>query len=148
MKNLTRSVATAVAAGAVIASLGASATASPTPAAASAAAKHFTVVQKMQKAKLGVCKVSVNKGAAWRVYGRLDTRKVRTGKYSASLYVRREGVEAPTSSWRSPLTRKGTYSKVGSVRLPKKPGYSLDGGIGTANMGSGGPIDIARVGRC
>lgn len=126
----------------------AGATASAAPVAAKAPAKHFTVVQTLQKAKLGVCKVSVGKGTAWRVYGRLDTRKVRAGKYSASLYVYREGVEEPTSSWRSPMTKKGTFSKVGSVRLPKKPGYTLAGGIGSANMGNGGPIEISRVGRC
>lgn len=135
-------------AAAVIAPVGASATASTTPVVAKAQAKRFTVVQTMQKAKLGVCKVSVNNGAAWRVYGRLDTRKVRSGKFSASLYVYREGVETPTASWRSALTKKGTYSKVGSVRLPKKAGYRLDGGIGAGNMGNGGPIEISRVGRC
>ena len=135
-------------AAAVIAPFGASATASAAPVAAKAATKHFTVVQTMQKAKLGVCKVSVNGGAAWRVYGRLDTRKVRSGKYSGSVYVYRDGVDNPTSSWQSPLIRKGTYSKVGSVRLPKKAGYTLVGGIGTGNMGNGGPIDITRVGKC
>jgi hypothetical protein len=33
-------------------------------------------------------------------------------------------------------------------RLPKKSGYTLDGGVGGGNMGNGGPIDISRVGRC
>ena len=146
MKTLTRTVATAVMAAVALAPLGASATASAAPGAAKA--KRFTVVQTLERAKLGVCKVSVNDGAAWRVYGRLDARKVRAGKFSGSLYVYREGVEAPTSSWRSPMTKKGTYSKVGSVRLPNKPGYTLAGGIGSGNMGNGGPIKISRVGKC
>ncbi|MFJ9313064.1 hypothetical protein ACIRN4_02635 [Pimelobacter simplex] len=148
MKTLTRSIASVAMAVAVIAPVGASATASAAPVAAKPSGKHFTVVQTMQKAKLGVCKVSVGKGAAWRVYGRLDTRKVRAGKFSATLYVFKEGVDDPTSSWRSPMVKKGTYSKVGSVRLPKKAGYTLAGGIGGGNMGNGGPIDIARVGKC
>lgn len=148
MNTLFRSIAGAAVAVALVAPATASATASTTPVTARASAKHFTVVQTLQKAKLGVCKVSVSGGAAWRVYGRLDTHKVRTGKYAATLYVYRDGNENPVATWRSPMTKKGTYSKVGSVRLPKKPNYSLAGGLGTANMGNGGPIKISRVGKC
>jgi len=145
LNTLFRALAGATAAVALVAPAAASATAAPV---GKASAKHFTVVQTFQKAKLGVCKVSVSGGTAWRVYGRLDTHKVRAGKYSATLYVIKDGATKPAAMWRSPMTKKGKYSKVGSVRLPNKPGYSLDGGIGAANMGNGGPIKISRVGKC
>jgi len=110
--------------------------------------RHFKVVQTFQKAKLGVCKVSNAKKTAWRVYGRLDTHKVRVGKFAASLYVYQDGKTKPYARWQSPMTKKGKYSKVGSVRVPNKPGYSLQGGIGGGNMGDGGVIKISRVHKC
>lgn len=146
--TLFRVVAGTAAAVALVAPATASATASTAPDGARASAKHFTVVQTFQKAKLDVCKKSVSSGNAWRVYGRLDTHKVRVGKYTGSLFVYSDANENPVATWRSPMTKKGTYSKVGSIRLPKKSGYSLAGGIGTANMGNGGPIKISRVGKC
>lgn len=144
MHTVARTIVGACLAVAVIAPVSATAA----PAAPSARAKQFKVMQTFQKAKLGVCKVSVGGGTAWRVYGRLDTRKVKAGKYSGSLYVYETGKELPVAQWRSPMTKKGKLSKVGSVRLPNKPGFVLDGGIGAANMGNGGAIKIANVRKC
>jgi len=149
LNTFTRSVAGAFVALAMIVTA-AAAVVAPASATVNAKshAKHFKVVQTFQKAKLGVCKVSVATGTAWRVYGRLDTHKVRAGKFAASLYVYQDGKTKPHAKWQSPMTKKGKYSKVGSVRLPGKPGYSLIGGIGGGNMGDGGVIKISRVHKC
>ncbi|MET3962135.1 hypothetical protein ABIE44_002069 [Marmoricola sp. OAE513] len=145
MKNLTTAIVGSAAVLAVLAPT--AATASSTHAdAAKAKKKHFTVVQKFEKAKLGVCKV--DKGDAWKVYGRLDTRKVASGKHMGSLFVIQAGKDMPTDTWRSAMIAKGKYSKVGAVKVPKTGGYSLQGGVGGMNAGNGGPIKISKIRKC
>lgn len=154
MNTIARTIVGAIAVAAMSASTATIATAAPAPTADTAAvhvrsaAKHFTVIQTWQRAKLGACKVAVKNGTAWRVFGRLDTHRVRVGRYSGTLMVMKVGKDAPVANWHTALIAKGRYSKVGSVVLPKAAGYSLGRGIGMANMGDGGPIKISRIGGC
>lgn len=149
MNTMSRTIVGACAALAVLAPTATLATAAPVEPAsvsAKAAAKKYTVVQKFQKAKLGVCKV--NKGNRWRVFGRLDTRSVTSGKYMGTLLVFKAGTEDPTAISRSAVTKKGKVVTAGSVNVPKTGGYSLAGGVGSANAGNGGPIKISKIRVC
>jgi len=147
LNTISRTLVAACAAAAVLVPTTTVATAAPTETVATkASAKKYTVVKKLDKAKLGVCKVS--KGDKWKVYGRLDTRKVTKGKYSGTLLVLKEGSDVPVTLKQSKLTKKGKLVAVGPVVVPKTGGYSLEGGIGSENYGDGGPIKISKIRKC
>lgn len=147
MNTISRTLVAACAAAAVLVPTATVATAAPTgTVVAKAAAKKYTVVHKLEKAKLGVCKVS--KGSKWKVYGRLDTRKVTKGKFSGTLVVLKKGSDVPVALKQSKLTKKGKLVPVGPVVVPKTGGYSLEGGIGGENFGDGGPIKISKIRKC
>jgi len=152
MNPVTRMLVGACAAVAVLAPTAAVAnTPAPTSAAhAKAPAKRFKAVQSLEKAKLEVCRKETSNKKGWKVYGRINVTKVtiKGAKFSGTLMVTKEGVDEPTATWRSPLTRKGKISKVGAVVVPKKGGYTLSGGIGTEAFGDGGPIKLAKVRKC
>lgn len=147
MNPISRTVVAACAAVAVLAPTATVAVAVPADAVhAKAAAKKYTVAKKLQKAKLGVCKVS--KGTKWKVYGRLDTRKASTGTYTGVILVTKKGRTQPVALNTSRKTKKGKLVALGSVVVPKKGGYAFGGGIGVGNKRTGGAIKLSKVRRC
>jgi hypothetical protein len=147
LKNLTGLVVCALAACAVVAPV-TTAYAAPAPAAhARAAATSWTVIETGFKAKHDACKVSDNGGAAWKIYNRLDARKVTGGRLRAAMTVTHNG--AMTShTWTSGWVHKGDVSPNGSVTIPRKSSYGLEMSLAGDNAGSGGELTPADIGRC
>lgn len=119
----------------------------PTVAATSAdaaPARSWTTIAKWEGAKLQACKTLIRDGKAFKIYGRLVNGK--KAEIGGALIVSKGA--RTTSEWRSPLVAKGKTSKVGSVVYVRKPGYSLGAGVFQAQMGDGGPVKPAKIGRC
>jgi hypothetical protein len=107
-------------------------------------AKSWTTISKWEGAKQQACKVPARNGEAWKIYSRLVNGK--KAKIGAGLIVMKGDVTRMT--WRSGLVAKGKTSKVGSVVLPKKAGYTLEAFQFQSQMGDGGPVKAKEIGRC
>ena len=143
MNRLTHVSVGALATLAVALPATASTSAAPTDA---RAANSWTTIHRIVGAKGQACKVSANGGASWKIYNRVDGRNA-TGRSQAQMWVTRNGVDTPRT-WSSGWVRRGTVSAVGSVMVPRAPGYAIQHGIGTDQMGTGGQVSAATIGRC
>jgi hypothetical protein len=111
------------------------------------AAKSWTVVETGFKAKHEACKVSINGGDGWRIYNRLDSRKVTGGRLRASMTVTHN--DAKTShTWTSGWVHEGDLSAVGSIAIQRKPGYGLEMSLAGDNAGNGGSLTPANIHLC
>lgn len=123
-----------------------SASTATTDDAARAAGKNWGTIRTMEGALHQACRVSVDNGAKWRVFNRVDARRA-DWRSSAYMEVLHNGV-GTGAKWDSGRVRPGTISDVGSVLLPRKPGYKLREGGGTKLGGSSSVIKVASLNRC
>ena len=123
-------------------------TCSSVTAPAEAAGRHFGDVATYFKATVQSCKVSVDDGAKWRVFARLDnTDNRRRDKRSGAVMMVRHG---NTTNRRidTGYIAGGKVSAVKSIVVPKGPQYSLAVGVGAGQMGDGGPVALSALRRC
>lgn len=113
-----------------------------------AAGKHWTVVETGFKAKQEACKVTTNGGAAWKIYNRLDSRKVTGGRLAATLTATYNKKPVTARSWKSGWVKKGHVSSVGTFNVPKAKGWALTMSLYGDNAGNGGERTIASIGHC
>ncbi|KAA1418613.1 hypothetical protein F0U44_08930 [Nocardioides humilatus] len=144
MNKLTRTAVGALAVAAVIAPVSASAT-SARPA---GAAKHWTTIETALMAKQQACKVSANDGTAWKIFNRLDARRVDRGRVASYLTAVRNGEEVPSRSWSSGWVQHGHLSDVGTFRVPKNGPWTLTMALYGDDAGTGGELTAADIGRC
>jgi hypothetical protein len=124
------------------------------PAAASAsaasseapAAKSWTTVLRLNGAKAQACKVSVDGGASWRIYNRLDARNATT-RTQAQMWVTHDGVDT-RRKWSSGWVARGNISAVGSLLVPRAPGYVIQHSLSADQSGTGGEVRAADIGHC
>lgn len=142
MNKFTQMAVTALAVASVIAPVSASATPAPR-----VVAKDWTNLETLDRAKQQACKVSVDEGTAWRIYNRLDARRMPRDRVRASLTATRRG--APTArSWDSGWVGHGNVSTVGRFKIPKTGAWALTMTIYGDNAGNGGELTAADIGRC
>jgi len=142
-----RVIGAAAAASVLLFPLSATATATAAPDdTARAAGKNWETIGNMSGALHQACRVPVANGAKWRIYNRVDARQAddRTG---ARMKVLHKGI--PTGAlWKSGWVTPDNISAVGSVLMPRKPGYSLEGGMHDDTGGFGGVVKVASLNRC
>ena len=147
MTRLTTAVVGTLAALAVTLPAAASPSAASTEAAAdAAAAKSWTTVHRLNGAKAQACKVSVDGGASWRIYNRVDARNATT-RTQAQMWVTRDGVDT-RRKWSSGWVGRGTISAVGSLLVPRAPGYVIEHSLSADQSGTGGTVRAADIGHC
>jgi len=115
---------------------------------ADAAGRHFGNVATYLNATVQGCKVSVDGGAKWRVFARLDnTDNRRRDKRSGAVIMVRNG---NTTNRRidTGYIAGGKVSEVKSILVPKGAQYSLAVGVGAGQMGDGGPVELSALRRC
>ena len=100
-------------------------------------------MEKGFKAKQQACKKSIDNGGAWRIFNRLDSSKVTGGRLRATMTVLHNN-HTTNRSWESGWVRKGTISDVGTVVIPREPGYSLAMSLAADQAGNGGAADGSR----
>jgi hypothetical protein len=119
-------------------------TVSTADAAPARAGKHLSTIKKWNGAQQQACKVSIRDGKAWKVYSRVvNGRKAEIG---VGLQVVKG--DKITKEWRSPLMGKGKTSKVGSVVLPARAGFTLVAFQFEGQMGDGGEVKIKKIRTC
>ncbi len=92
------------------------------------------------------CKVSVDSGASWRIYNRVDARNA-TMRTQARMWVTRDGVDT-WRKWNSGWVGWGTISAVGSLVVPRAPGFVIQHSLFADQSGTGGDVRAADIGRC
>ena len=123
------------------------AAASPSAASTEApAAKSWTTVHRLNGSKAQACKVSVDGGASWRIYNRVDARNA-TARTQARMWVTHDGVDT-RRKWSSGWVGRGTVSAVGSLLVPRAPGYVIEHSLSADQSGTGGPVRAADIGHC
>lgn len=130
--------------------LAAAAVLAPTSAAASAHAapgKDWTTVETLNRAKHQACKVSVDEGTAWKIYNRVDARRLARGRVAATLTATRSG-EPTTRGWESGWVRHGNLSDVGTFKVPKQGAWALEMSLYADQSGTGGELAVSDIGRC
>ncbi|MFA6300312.1 MAG: hypothetical protein WC642_14180 [Nocardioides sp.] len=126
--------------------LSATATAAPDDTAARAAGKNWDTIGHIEGSLHQACRVSVDSGAKWRIYNRVDARQAEIPA-GAMMKVLRKGV--PTGAkWKSGYVTPGNISNVGSVLMPRKPGYQIEASMYSQMGGGGGVVKIASLNRC
>jgi hypothetical protein len=125
--------------------LPAAASASAAPADAPAA-KSWTTVERLVGSKAQACKVSVDSGASWRIYNRVDARNA-TARTQARMWVTHDGVDT-RRNWSSGWVARGTISAVGSLLVPRAPGYAIEHSLSADQSGTGGTVRAADIGHC
>ena len=147
MTRLTTAVVGTLAALAVTlpAAMSPSAASTEAPADA-AAAKSWTTVHRLNGAKAQACKVSVDGGASWRIYNRVDARSATT-RTQAQMWVTRDGVDT-RRKWSSGWVGRGRISAVGSLLVPRAPGYVIEHSLSADQSGTGGSVRAADIGHC
>lgn len=145
MSTLTRFAAVAVTALAVMAPVAAANAAPARP----SVTRHWTTIETLGKpaGKQEACKVLINHGTAWKIYNRLDDRRVKGTKLEATLTVTLHG-KATKRTWDSGFVKAGHISNVGTVVLPRATGHGLVMTIHSTNSGNGGIVKIGSIGRC
>ena len=111
-----------------------------------AAAKSWTTVHRLNGAKAQACKVSVDGGASWRIYNRVDARNATT-RTQARMWVTHDGVDT-RRKWSSGWVGRGTISAVGSLLVPRAPGYVIEHSLSADQSGTGGQVRAADIGHC
>ena len=143
MTRLTTIVAGTLAALVLTLPAAASASAASTDA---AAARSWTTVHRLNGAKAQACKVSVDGGASWRIYNRVDARNATT-RTQAQMWVTHDGVDT-RRKWSSGWVARGTVSAVGSLLVPRAPGYVIEHSLSADQSGTGGQVRAADIGHC
>lgn len=144
MNKLTRLAVGVLAATAVVVPVTAASAAPARP----SAGKHWTVVESGFKAKQEACKVSANGGAAWKIYNRLDSRRVTGGRLAATLTATYKNKPVPSRSWKSGWVKKGHLSSVGTFNVPKAAGWALTMSLYGDNAGNGGTLTVSKIAHC
>jgi hypothetical protein len=115
---------------------------------ADAAGRHYSDVATYYKATVQACKVSVDDGAKWRIFGRLDnTRNRRADKRSGSVIMVHND-QVTDRRIDTGYVAGGQVSAVKSIVVPKGSAYSLAVGVGAGQMGNGGPVALSALRRC
>ena len=123
------------------------AAASPSAASTEAPApKSWTTVHRLNGAKAQACKVSVDGGASWRIHNRVNARNATT-RTQARMWVTHDGVDTPRK-WSSGWVGRGTISAVGSLLVPRSPGYVIQHALSADQSGTGGVVPAADIGHC
>ena len=122
------------------------AAASPSAASTEAPGKSWTTVHRLNGSKAQACKVSVDGGASWRIYNRVDARNATT-RTQAQMWVTHDGVDT-RRKWSSGWVGRGTVSAVGSLLVPRAPGYAIEHSLSADQSGTGGPVRAADIGHC
>ena len=113
---------------------------------ARAAGKHWDTIGNIEGALHQACRVSVDNGAKWRIYNRVDARQAEI-VVNATMKVLHNGV--PTGAkWKSGYVTPSNISNVGSVFLPRKPGYKVEAGMYSEIGGGAGIVKMASLNRC
>lgn len=120
-----------------------SATAAPD---AARAGKSFATVLNLDGAKLQLCKVSIDGGAKYRVFARLNNVN-GSGETGGRVKVQKDGKNTK-QTWYSGMIPKGRVSAVGSVVVPDRPGYRLEVSAFQSQMGNGGTRGLVRIKPC
>ncbi len=140
MKTFTRLAVSVLAAVAVAAPMS-TATAAP-------AAKRWTTVETSLDARQQACKVLINDGTAWRISNRLDARRATAPRVKATLTALRDGARVESRSWQSGWVQDGQLSGVGSFKVPRASGWTLEMTLQGDQAGTGGLITVADLRRC
>jgi hypothetical protein len=115
---------------------------------AEAAGKEFRTVVKVNSAKFQACKVAVDDGANFRIYGRLNnTASKPKDKVKGGIYVLRKG-ERTNIHFETPFVAGGRISGVEHLVVKNNPKLTLEVYASATQAGSGGVIDIADVHKC
>jgi hypothetical protein len=109
-------------------------------------AKSWTTVHRLNGSKAQACKVSVDGGSSWRIYNRVDARNATT-RTQAEMWVTRDGVDT-RRKWSSGWVGRGTISAVGSLFVPRAPGYVIEHALFADQSGTGGQVAASAIGRC
>ena len=107
--------------------------------AADARANHWTTVVNLHGAKVQACKVPTTKHGPWKIKVRVDARKATTAVRGAAEVDKGDHVVA--GPWKPHRLQPGAMSKVHTMRMPRGPAYTFQGGLETAGVGvaSAGP---------
>ncbi|WP_183095921.1 hypothetical protein [Nocardioides stalactiti] len=129
---------------AVIAPLSAAGTAEARP----APGRDWTTIETFEGAKQQACKVAINDGTAWRIFNRLDARRLSDGRVAATLTATRSGEPVADRSWASDWVRHGNVSDVGSFKIPRGARWALTMSVYGDQSGTGGELSAASIDRC
>lgn len=99
-----------------------------------AAGRNWDTIGNIDGALHQACRVSIHKDTKWRVYNRLDARHGEA-RAEARMTVLHDGA-ATGEVWRSGWITPGHVSDVGSVVVPRRPGYEVRA-FGADNAGGG-----------
>lgn len=113
---------------------------------ARAAGKNWDTIGNIEGALHQACRVPVANGAKWRIYNRLDARQGEV-RANARMKVLHNGV-ATGAVWRSGWVTPGNVSDVGSVLVPRKPGYKVEAFQGDDAGGGSSVVKLASLNRC
>lgn len=119
-----------------------------TSTAAAAAAKRWTTVETSLDARQQACKVPINDGTAWRISNRLDARRATAPRVRATLTALRDGDRVASRSWQSGWVAAGQLSAVGSFKVPRSPGWTLEMTLRGDQSGTGGLLTVGDLRRC
>ncbi|CAN5592446.1 hypothetical protein BH11ACT8_BH11ACT8_15080 [soil metagenome] len=115
---------------------------------ADAAGRSYGTVLTLDSAKLQACKVEIQRGTKYRVYGFLDNRRSRpSDKVFGRITVQKDGKNT-SQSFDTGYIRGGQESKVESVVIPRKKGFRLEVVAAGTNAGNGGTIATKKVRNC
>jgi hypothetical protein len=123
-------------------------TCSSVAAPADAAGRHYGKVATYYKATIESCKVSIDGGAKWRIFMRLDnTDNRRKDQRSGSVMVVHNGTVTDRRIDTGYIAG-GTVSAAKSIAVSKGAEWSLAMGVGAGQMGDGGPVAFSDLRRC
>ena len=116
---------------------------------AQAAGRRYTTVGTLDAARLQVCKVPVQDGAKFRVFGRIDNSR---GKRDDEAV--RGGVDVVKDGKRTshhfsiPFTKPGRVSAAASLVVPRKPRFQMEFTLAASQYGGGGSLALGDMRRC
>lgn len=109
--------------------------------------KDWTTLESLNRAKQQACKVSVDEGTAWKIYNRVDARRLARDRVAATLTATRGG-EPTSRGWESGWVRHGDLSGVGTFKVPKRGAWALTMALYGDQAGTGGELAVSDIGRC
>jgi len=115
---------------------------------ANAADRHFGDVATYYKATLESCKKSVDGGAKWRVFTRLDNTANRPKVERAGFVTAVRDGEFTDRSVDTGYIAGRKVSKVVDIVVKKSPSNTLAMGVGAGQMGDGGDVSLSDLRRC
>ncbi len=116
---------------------------------AQAAGRRYTTVSSLDAARLQVCKVPVQGGAKFKVFGRIDNSRGKRGNDAVrgGVYVLEDG-KRTSQRFTIPFTEPGRVSAAKSLVVSRKPRFQMEFSLAASQYGGGGTLALGDLRRC